>query len=340
MFAKGKINKKLLTSYLTGNCPNADKIRVEQWISASVKNAELFRQFESVWAYTAPVASMPEFDSKQAMMKVRNRIQMLENKQHKIPVRKPAPVLTRRIVRYAASVAAVLLIAFTTFFALQTTDEIQHKTFVAETKVLEPVVLPDGSRVYLNSGSSLSYPEKFAGNFRNVILDGEAFFEVSSDPAQPFVVVSGNLGVKVLGTSFNFNTCTHLHTAEVAIHSGEVLFYSFDQLTGNIREQIVLASGEKGIYHKNEGSIIRSLLGNNNSIGWKSGSLEFNNTPLQEVVVALESTYNLHFECERNLDGLVLTARFNQEEADNVLETLQLIFGFRIEKSDNLVRIF
>lgn len=340
MFAKEKINKKLIAKYLTGNCSDAEKLRVEQWINASVKNAELFRQYKSVWAYTAAPSNMPSFNSHAALEKVNSRIQKLESSPRRMPLRKHRISALKNTYRYAAGIAAVMLIAFTSYLMLQPQQDVQMATQVAETKLLDPVVLPDGSSVYLNAGSVLSYPEAFTGNLRQVNLEGEAFFEIAGDASKPFIVTSGNLAIKVLGTSFNLNASAHLNTVEVAILSGKVLFYSFDPDTENIREQIILNQGEKGIYHKYSGAIVRTTLDNSNSIGWKSGELEFSNTPLPEVFKALESTYNLRFEFDRNLSNMVLTARFNQEEPENVLETLQLIFGFNIEKSGNEIRIY
>jgi transmembrane sensor len=338
MFAKGKINKKLIASYLTGNCSASDKIRVEQWIKASGKNAVLFDQYKTVWTYTAPVADIPSFDGNTALEKVHKQIEVSEKSTVITIHRKPSTL--RVAYRYAASIAAVITIAFTAYFFMQNQAEVKTSTYIAESKVLEPIILPDGSRVYLNTGATITYPEVFSRNDRQVTITGEAFFEVETDASWPFVITTGNLGVKVLGTSFNVNASEEMATVEVTIQSGKVMFYSFNTITGEIQEQIILNSGEKGIYYKTDGMIARTTADNFNCIGWKSGLLEFNNTPLPEVFKALESAYDLTFVCERNYEQLHLTARFDQEEPENVLETLKLIFGFQIEKSEGQVRIF
>lgn len=338
MFAKGKINKKLIASYLTGNCPAVDKSRVEQWIKASDKNAELFEQYKTIWTFTAPVAEVPSFDGKMALGKVHQRIEMMEKSPSMTFSRKPRKIHVA--YRYAASIAAILVITFSTYFFLLHQNTIETTTFTAEEKVLDPIILPDGSKVYLNKGTTISYPEVFDRSDRQVTLTGEAFFEVKTDPEWPFNITADNLGIKVLGTSFNVNAGTGIETVEVTVQSGKVLFYSFDSQSGQIYEQIILAGGEKGIYYKKDGLIARTIPENNNCIGWKSGVLEFDNTPLPEVLNSLENTYNLHFICDRNFDQLLLTARFDQEEPENIMETLELIFGFKTEKSGNQIRIF
>jgi transmembrane sensor len=338
MFAKGKINKKLIASYLTGNCPAADKHRVEQWIKASGKNAELFDQYKAVWTYAAPVADVPSFDSKSALDKVHHRIEVMEKSPSITFSRKPRKLYVA--YRYAASIAAILVIAFSTYFFLQNQSSVETKTYTAEAKVLEPIILPDGSKVYLNKGATISYPEVFDGTNRLVTLTGEAYFEVETDPSWPFNITAGNLGIKVLGTSFNVNACSGIETVEVAVQNGKVLFYSFNPQSGDVYEQIILIGGEKGIYYKSDGLIARTIAENDNCIGWKSGVLEFNNTPLPEVLMALENAYELNFICDRSFDKLHLTARFNQEEPENILETLELIFGFQIEKDGSQIKIY
>ncbi|MBE0661111.1 MAG: FecR domain-containing protein [Bacteroidales bacterium] len=341
MLTKGKISKKQIASYLTGNCSNDEKHRIEQWINASVKNAELYKQYKAVWAYTAPLSDMPDFSVETALAYVHKRIENLETPNKVIFTPKRRNKTLQFAYQYSARVAAVLVIAlFAAYFLLPKNTEVITNTITAEAKVLEPLILPDGSKVYLNAGAKFSYPEVFDKDSRTVTLEGEAFFEVTPGLSQPFIVTTGNLGVKVLGTSFNLNASSHLQTVEVAIKTGRVLFYSFDTGTGEVFEQIMLTHGEKGIYYKSNGLIARSLLQNDNCLGWKSGLLEFENTPLPEVLIAIERAYDLHFVCERDFSKLSLTARFDQENPGNILETLRLIFGFQIEESGNQVRIF
>lgn len=330
----------MIASYLAGNCTSGEKALVEQWVSASVKNAELFNQYKAVWKFTAPPVEVPEFNQSEALASVRNRINRLQNPGLEIFAGKSRSKTYRVLYRYAAGVAAVMLVALASYMLLRVETNVQMNSVTAEQRMPEPVVLPDGSKVYLNKGATLDFPEKFDNKQRQVTLTGEAFFEVEHGNDWPFVVVTGNLGVKVLGTSFNVNACNQFSTVEVSIQTGKVLFYSFEESSGDVLEQIILNQGEKGIYYKTNGLIARSQLENNNCLSWKSGLLEFSNTPLTEVINALERTYDLQFTCDRDFSHLALTARFAQEEPQNILETLRVIFGFRIEQNGNQVRIF
>jgi len=340
MFAVKNIKKSLIASYLAGNCTAGEKALVEQWISASAKNAELFEQYKTVWKFTAAPAHIPDFNQSEALASVKNRISRLQNPGPELFIAKPRTNQRKAIYRYAASIAAILVIALASYILIRVETRVNKNAVTAEQRMLEPVILPDGSKVFLNVGATVEFPEKFGNHQRQVSLTGEAFFEVEHDAGWPFVVTTGNIGVKVLGTSFNINACNKLSTVEVAIQSGKVLFYSFDNKTGDVLEQLILNQGEKGIYYKTDGVIARTQLENNNCLSWKSGLLEFNNTPLPEVITALERTYGLRFTTDRDLSNLALTARFDQEKPENILETLRLVFGFRIDQNGNEVRIF
>jgi transmembrane sensor len=340
MLNKRKINKRLIARYLSGNCSTVEQSLVEQWIGASAKNAELFKQYKAIWSYTAPVDQMPQFDPVHALDKVNRRIDETENTSIRFSPQKHTSKTLQFAYRYAASIAAVIVIAFGSYMLINTEPGVKINTVTAEARILDPVTLPDGSHVFMNAGSEMEFPEAFGSHDRHISLDGEAYFEVVHDPSRPFIVTVGNIGVKVLGTSFNIKENERLNAVEVSIMSGKVLFYSFDVETGSILEQLVLNAGQKGVYDKASGMIARNDSGINNCIAWKSGRLEFNNTPLPMVFKALENTYDLHFVCERDFGHLVLTARFDQEAPENILETLQLIFGFQIEQSGSQIRIF
>jgi len=340
MFAVKKIKKRLIASYLAGNCNAVDKATVEQWIGASAKNAELFEQYKTIWRLSALPAPISDFDQDEALASVKKRISKMQNPGSEIYIAKPHPNPRKAIYRYAASIAAVFVIALASYLLVRLETRVPTNAVTAHQKTMEPLIFPDGSKVYLNAGATVTFPEKFGNDQRQVTLSGEAFFEVEHEADWPFVVLTSNLGVKVLGTSFNVNACDKLTTVEVAIQSGKVLFYSFDAKSGDVLEQLILNQGEKGIYYKTCNVIARTELENNNYWSWKSGLLEFNNTPLPEVITALERTYDLRFTTDRDLSHLALTARFDHEKPEYIVETLRLVFGLRIEQSDNEVRIF
>jgi transmembrane sensor len=148
------------------------------------------------------------------------------------------------------------------------------------------VELPDGSRVVLNHDTRLRYPETFSPGQRKVELVGEAFFEIESDPTNPFIIDAGKATIKVLGTSFNVNTSNSDKEVEVYVKSGVVLFAAT-----NSSENLSLEEGFMGI--TNNGSAERVPGNNPNYMAWNSGILIYTGTRLETVFKDLYSVYGI-----------------------------------------------
>ena len=111
--------------------------------------------------------------------------------------------------------------------------------------------LPDGSTVYLNKDSKLTYPNKFEGDERVVILEGECFFDVKKNPDKPFIIFSGNTKTEVLGTTFNLRAYPEQENVEVMVLTGRVKFSRITDETEN-KKMVNLTKQKKGIYMKEE----------------------------------------------------------------------------------------
>jgi transmembrane sensor len=340
MFTRKNKYKQLIASYLTGNCTDAEQKRVGQLFGSSDSFNKLFNEYQTIWEHAKEPEIKQNFDEKSAFAKISARLEEAEKPTPVFPIRRTKRTVIRKISVYAAQAAAVFLIALVSYLFIFTSQQPEFKTLTAETRLEEPLKLSDGTLVYLNQGSTFNFPEDFRGSSRIVSLEGEAYFEVAHDESKPFIVTTGNLGIKVLGTSFNVNSFAGAERIEVTIKSGRVLFYSFDPDNDEILEQIMLIGGEKGIYDKQTSQLSRAIIENSNCFAWKSGQLEFHNTPLAEVLEALERTYNLNFNTALDISTYHLTARFDKESAGDVLETLQIIFGFNISRAGNQVNIY
>ena len=145
--------------------------------------------------------------------------------------------------------------------------------------------LSDGTVVYLNSGSKLKYPEVFKGKERNVMLDGEAYFEVARDEKHPFKVTVRNVEVEVLGTSFNINAYPERKEIQTTLAQGKV------NVT-NGKKQVVLTPGEQAIC--TDGDIRVREVDVREFISWKNGLFMFNRMTLTEIMMQMERWYGLH----------------------------------------------
>jgi len=184
------------------------------------------------------------------------------------------------------------------------------------------LVLPDGSKVWLNAGSSLKYPTVFSGKKRAVTLTGEGYFEVAKDPMFPFEVTAGTSSVAVLGTHFNINAYENEPVLKVTLEEGSV----------RVNNSATLHPGEQA--QVNHGTEIKILSADvEKELAWKNGLFIFKQTQLDEVMRQIGRWYNCEVKFEANIGD-----HFNASVARDVPVSALLSFlegtghvHFRIE---------
>lgn len=179
--------------------------------------------------------------------------------------------------------------------------------------------LPDGSAVWLNSGTTLRYPMRFSGGKRAVELTGEAFFDVTTCPELPFEVATpSGLSVVATGTSFNVKAYGDDTVHEVILQEGEV-----DAVC--LGEVIRLMPDEMALLDTGSGQMEKTIVNIEEKTGWKEGLLIFRNTPLEEVLKSLSRRHNVVFNI-KNLRGINyrVHATFSIETLPQILNILRL----------------
>ena len=197
--------------------------------------------------------------------------------------------------------------------------------------------LPDGTIVKLNSSSKLKFPLYFSGNKREVMLEGEAYFEVVRDESNPFIIRSGNIITTVLGTSFNIKAHQESDNIQVAVVSGKVKVESISENSeaGN-EKSVLLTQNKKAVYEKNKASLTTSIL-EEEDIAWKDGIILFKNANEADVVRKLEEWYNVRFSIQnQGNENWDLTAKFKNETLEHTLRVIghQIGFTFSIEEKN------
>ncbi len=159
------------------------------------------------------------------------------------------------------------------------------------------VRLPDGSKVWLNSASTLSYPTTFAGNERKVQLKGEAYFEISPNKNIPFRVQSGNQIVEVLGTHFNINSYDDEDYVKTTLLEGsvKVILNSKPNVISNTR---LLKPGEQSLTKFSRSDIRIENADTEKAVAWKNGYFKFRNTPIREIMREIERWYDVELVYE------------------------------------------
>jgi transmembrane sensor len=203
--------------------------------------------------------------------------------------------------------------------------------------------LPDGTLVWLNAGSRLSYTDDFMQDTRTVLLQGEAFFDVAPDGAHPFIVDAGSMLLKVLGTSFNVKAYPDEPSMEATLLSGKLQV----QLNHDPEKELILQPLEKlTMTNPRKAELkyqVQSLVMPNRDssqiveTAWIKQRLAFTNESFEQVALKMERRYNVHIHFEyAPLKQEILSGVFEKESVGQALQLLQMTtrFHFRIKGDD------
>lgn len=237
---------------------------------------------------------------------------------------KKVSIFTRSL-RIAAGLA---LLAVGSYLVI---DQMQgdRMTEVVAHKGTMDVLLPDGSSVVLGAGSAISFPETFDDDTRSVTLTGEAYFDVQKNES-PFVISTGDIDVRVLGTAFNVNSTKDV--VSVYVEHGLVAMERNDQ-------QFKIAPSQMGIYKKSTREIRIDTTPSPNVMSWRTGVFEFDQTPLEDVVQDLGRFYDVSFKVSSNMKSCRVTAKFDNADLNEVVRVLRTILSAEIVTSPTEVKI-
>ena len=262
------------------------------------------------------ISEIEEVDSHKAFLAVKGKIQ----KASKIKS------LITAVSRIAAILFVPLLIG--TLFAVHQLTNTAKSQQIAIQEITSPpgirsqVLLPDGTKVWLNAESSIKFNIPFDQSQREIALTGEAFFDVHKNPEVPFVVKSGNVAVSVLGTRFNFKAYDQENRIEVVLEEGKVKLSTKTNIQGL---EATMNPGERAVYDKKDYSTQITNGKIDKYIAWHSGRLVFDDTPLPEVAAQLDRWYGIEVVLEGpQIENYKITTTFENESLNQVLDLLEL----------------
>jgi ferric-dicitrate binding protein FerR (iron transport regulator) len=185
------------------------------------------------------------------------------------------------------------------------------------------VQLPDGSVVHLNHGSRLSYPQHFTGRIRGVVLLGEGYFKVIHDPQRPFLVNTGNLNIKALGTEFNVQSYPGEKTIATTLVNGKVTVERTCQ-GGGAFSDLTLVPGQHISFDMGKGNFLSSQGKIEKYIAWKDGKLVFDNESITEVAGRLSRQFNVDIDVADNARYFTYTVTFVDEPLFQILDLMKI----------------
>ncbi len=323
------MDHELLVRYLAGEATPPERRQVDDWIAADPTHRRYAEDLRHLWERSAAAGDFASFDAEADWQRVRARMNPGWGKTDRPPVR-----LGNRWHAWQRIAAAVVLVLG---LVLGLGGPVRRYFSASERSTAagpEPVriTLSDGTRVYLNAGARLSYPERFSGAQRAVTLTGEAFFEVAENKAQPFVITTGAVATRVLGTSFVVNA-PRADSVLVTVLTGKVALSE----TGQAGRGLEMTPGERGTYR--QGRLAKAANPDPNFRSWQTGVLTFRNTPLPGVIRDLERHYRQPIRLgSEALAACRLTSSFSRQPLPEVLAELELVLPLRVEtRGDTLL---
>lgn len=195
-------------------------------------------------------------------------------------------------LRYAAIIAVLISasVYITYYYTKKTYTQIATIENYVSSGQMRLIELPDGSKVQVNSGSLLLYPEKFVGNTRTVFLVGEANFKVKKNPEQPFIVRSSTMAVTALGTEFNISSYSDDEEITATLLEGKVKV-----VCGVEGKSYLLEPGQQVIYNKEMGASRLCKAELEDVTAWQRGELVFSSVTVEDMLVILQRRFDVHF---------------------------------------------
>ncbi|MEQ6119876.1 FecR domain-containing protein [Reichenbachiella sp. MALMAid0571] len=335
---------RIMAKVLSGEATMEEKVEIMEWANASEENNKLFKLSEIAWKEIKTKVKIDQSDA------------VFDNIQNTIDKKSKSGYETRmtgmliksgwRRAEYFAAAVVVLILAVSVVFysqtdttheAVENNEQWVHKVNAKGEKL--KVFLSDGTVVWLNGESSLSYRKPFSTNKRHVILSGEAYFDVAHDPQNPFSVKTGNVTTTALGTSFNIKAYSDEEFIDVDLETGKVLV-SLSEPSNE--SQVFIEPGERIRYNKTDSKMVVSKFNPLHELCWKDGILSFENAHFEETIKKLSRWYGVKFEIrngEKNKQEWSYTARFKNDYLSSILEGMSFTKKFDYTINNELVTI-
>lgn len=296
------MDQELLLKYISGKASQQEKEEVAEWIDADAVNLDKFislrKSYDTfTWQETDKIFS-----------KSKNIFSLYPFAQNMLRI------------------AAVFVLAFGLSFVML---QIFQKEEIAMQTVCVPagqrtfVTLADGTTVWVNGKSTLTFPNRFSSQIRQVSLDGEAYFDVRKDPKKQFIVSTAHQSaIKVLGTRFNVRAYKEETEVTTTLIEGKVNF-EFNN-AGQYPQYVSMTPGQKLVYNFLSGKTELYMTSGEGELAWKDGKIIFSHTSLHEALKMLADRYNVEFVIRENVpDDDSFSGTFTNKSLEQILNFIK-----------------
>lgn len=316
-----QIDEHILLNYYIGSLSADQKQEVEQWLQESEENRKLARDIQYIYMATDTLTTIKEVNSVEALEQVKRRFRKPNKTNYLVWFQRVAAIL-------------ILPLLISTIYFVITKEPIEYIEIKTNPGMVAALNLPDGSKVWLNSGSYLKYPQKFISDTRTVELDGEAYFSVQKDRSKRFIVNTPfDLKAEVLGTEFNIEAYKGSNQVTTSLISGSVKL-SFRNKENN-EESFIMKPEDEVAYNIKTRGIKTNTSYLPTQIAWKDGLVIFRNTSFEEALKILSKRFNTDFIVKNDLlYENSFTGTFSGQHLTLILEHFRLSSGIQYKFID------
>ncbi len=358
----------LIQRYVTHQCTEKERRRVEEWMKGSPSNRMLVEELQQIWE-SAPGEDF-EVDARKALQRLkykRSRLENLPQAQEKSSrlrtgSRRISPhekqrheivpgdfsrlhqeqTVWRSFLRVAAVIAVAVALGWYVGTHLKNFGNPVDEHPVAMQKVITPkgekaaVTFSDGSKIILNAASELRFPKEFTGKERKVYLDGEAYFEVAHNSGKPFVVQTGQTQIRDLGTKFDVRAWSEDKKVTVVVREGEVSVRTSRPAFG--QQKVILKEGQYTVVKPGKSTLDVKKVDYRDYLLWLNGGLYFDNAPFSEVIKQIERRFDVNFDvADKDLLKVPFTGEFVKANLAKVLKVLSVSMNITCQKKDGTI---
>lgn len=277
-----KLKDNTLRKFLGGELSEEEYTEICDWMKEEKENAGQLFRMEEVYH----LGKFDHYANEKRIDKAEKRLFKEIQREETARKQKWQP---GRWMKYAAIIAVIILSGSGIGYLYNAIDNSRNLiTATVTDETVKEIVLPDGSKIWLNKGAKLTYPRAFNGNERNVHLDGEAYFEVAKNAQKPFIVDSEVLKIKVLGTIFNLKSSKSQHVAEATLVEGEI------EVRGNNDEgMIILSPGQRAELNRKNGRLKVKQVDAKLDGVWRNDLIPFEQANIFSIIQTLERFYDI-----------------------------------------------
>lgn len=340
-------NSKLITRFLSNECTDEEKEHIHQLMQSDPQFRQEIERLQHMWSVKRK--PITEIDKRFAWEQVKSKANICYNvRPEKIKTRPrqklnwaflPAFPATKRLFAYALVILLIVFGSYITFRYLpileQSQDILTFKSIKVKNGKRYTLHLRDGSKVILDAGSELKYPDSFSDT-RQVHLQGEAFFEVAHDPERPFYVLAKHAKVKVLGTRFNVRAWEENKSVDVVVQRGKVALTHYTVET----DTVILTTGKYSSVPETGFPIKPVEVNVRDYLGWMHNEMNFKSASLKEIIAHFERWYDYQFIVDdKGILDKKLTVHLKKSNVNDVIELISVLTNTCVERNGKEIKL-